>query len=58
MESKEKKKIQTNLLAKDKQTHRLQKQIYGYQKGKVEGRDKLGVWDSHIHTTIYKTDNQ
>ena len=22
------------------------------------GRDKLGVWDKHIHTTIYKIDNQ
>ena len=22
------------------------------------GRDKLGVWDKHIHATIYKTDNQ
>ena len=21
-------------------------------------RDKLGVWDYHIHTTIYKIDNQ
>ena len=23
-----------------------------------EGRDKLGVWDCHIHTTIFKIDNQ
>ena len=30
----------------------------GYQKGKVGRRDKLGVWDWHIHTTIFKTDNQ
>ena len=22
------------------------------------GRDKLGVWDEYIHTTIYKIDNQ
>ena len=22
------------------------------------GRDKLGGWDSHTHTTIYKIDNQ
>jgi len=22
------------------------------------GRNKLGVWDEHIHTTIYKIDNQ
>ena len=23
-----------------------------------EGRDRLGVWDRHIHTTIYKTASQ
>ena len=22
------------------------------------GRDKLGVWDEHVHTTICKIDNQ
>ena len=27
-------------------------------KGKGEGRDKLGVWDEQIHTTLYKTDKQ
>ena len=31
-----------NLSTKQKQTHR--KQNYGYQRGKVGGRDKLGVW--------------
>ena len=25
-------------------------------KGERGGRDKLGVWDYHIHTTIYKID--
>ena len=34
-----------NLFIKQKQTHRLQKQTYGYQRGKVGVRDKLGVWD-------------
>ena len=34
-----------NLFTKHKQTHRLQNQTYGCQRGKVEGRDKLGVWD-------------
>ena len=30
-----------------------------YQRQKVWGvEDKLGIWDWHIHTTIYKTDNQ
>ena len=53
------KKNDTNeLITKQKQTHRRRKQIYGYQRGKVGGRDKLGVWDWHIHTTILRTDNQ
>ena len=26
--------------------------------GRVGGRDKLGVWDSQVHTAIFKTDNQ
>ena len=47
-----------NLFMKEKQTHRLRKQTYGYQKGKVGGRDQLGGWDQHIHTTIYEIDNQ
>ena len=33
-----------------KQTDR--KQTHDYQRGKLGGRDKLGVWDQHIHTTI------
>ena len=47
-----------NLFTKQKQTHRHTKQIYGYQRGKERGRDKLGGWDEQIHTTIYKIDNQ
>ena len=27
-------------------------------KGNGMGRDKLGVWDEHNHTTIHKIDNQ
>ena len=46
------------LFIKQKQIHRLRKQMYGYQRGNMVGRDKLVVWDEHIHTTIYKTDNQ
>ena len=41
---------------REKNLHR--KQAYGYQRGKVGSRDKLGVWDWHIHTTIFKIDNQ
>ena len=36
------KMIVENLSRKPKQSHRLRKQIYDYQKGKVEERDKLG----------------
>ena len=25
-------------------------------KGERVGKDKLGVWNQHLHTTIYKTD--
>ena len=49
--------IQMNLSTKQKQTHRHRKQTYGYPRGKG-GRDKLGVWDEQIHTTVYKTDKQ
>ena len=49
-----------NLFTKQKQTHRFRKQTYGYQKGNIVagGRGKSGAWDEHIHTTIYKIDNQ
>ena len=39
-----------------KQTHRHQKQTNGYQRERV-GRDKIGIWDQQIHTTVYKIDN-
>ena len=47
-----------NVYAKQKQTYSYRKQTSGYQRGKVSGRDKLGIWDQHTHTTIYKIDNQ
>ena len=50
--------IQINLFTKQKQTHRPRKQTYGHQREKVGRRDKLGAWNCHIHTAIYKTDNQ
>ena len=43
-----------NLFTKQKQTHRHRKQTYGYKRE----RDKLGVWDQQIQTTIYKIDKQ
>ena len=27
-------------------------------KGERWGRDKLGIWEEHIHTTIYKIEKQ
>ena len=33
-----------NLFTKQKLTHRLQKQTYGNQRGKLGRRDKLGGW--------------
>ena len=35
--------IHINLFTKQKQTHRLTEQTYGYQQGSVGGRDRLGV---------------
>ena len=46
-----------NSFTKQKQTHRHRKQIYAYQRGNV-GRDKLGVWDQQMQTTIPKLDKQ
>ena len=46
--------IQMNLFTKQKQTHRHRKQTYGYERGKGQGRDILGIWDQQIHTTTYK----
>ena len=53
------KMIQMNLFTKQKQTYRYRRQTHGYQRGNVGGGNgKLGAWDEHIHTTVYKTDNQ
>ena len=52
------KKNNTNeLIYKTETDSQTSKQTYGYQRENVGGRDKLAVWDSHIHTTIYKIDN-
>ena len=49
---KKKKKIQMNLFTKQKQIHRLRKETYGYQRGKVGGRinEKFGI---NIYTLLY-----
>ena len=51
MESKKIIIIQMNLFIRQKQTHRHRKETYGYG---GRGRDKLGVWDWQVHTTMYK----
>ena len=43
-----------NLSAEQKQTHRLIKQTYGYQKRQVAGRGGQGVWDWHMYTMVYE----
>ena len=35
--------IQMNPFTKQKQIHRLRKQTYGYQRGKVVERNKIGI---------------
>ena len=49
----ESKKNDRNEIIYKTETDSQRKQTYGDQSGKGE-RDKLGVWDSHIHTAIYK----
>ena len=47
-----------SLFTKQKQTYRLGKQTYGYQKGRVGGGMELGVWDWQMHTFICGMDDQ
>ena len=35
-----------NVFAEQKQTH-------GYQRGQLEKKDGLGVWDWYMHTAVY-----
>ena len=51
-----KKKNDTNELIYE--TNRLSDLNVRLPRGKVVGKDKLRVWDCHIHTTIYKIDKQ
>ena len=46
--------IQTNLFTKQKQTHRLREQIYGYQEGRVGGEGKIDwEFDIDMYTLLY-----
>ena len=49
--------IEMNLNTRQMLTHRRRKQIQDYERGKGE-RDRLGVWDQQIQTTMYKADKQ
>ena len=42
-----------NLLMKQKETHRLRKQIHGYQGQGAWKRDRMGVWDLQMQAIIY-----
>lgn len=44
--------IQMNLTTKQKQTHRLREWIYGCQERNVGDRDRMGVWDRRVYTTL------
>ena len=38
-----------NLVTKQKETGTHSKQTYSYQRGKFMGKEKLGIWQYHIH---------
>ena len=53
-----KKKGTNELIYKTEIDPQTQKTNLWLPKGKGGGRDKLGVWDEQIHTTLYKVDKQ
>ena len=57
MKSKKKTKHTNELIYKTEIDPQIQKTNLWLPKGKGR-RDKLGVWGQHIHTTVYKIDNQ
>ena len=48
--------IQTNFFTKQKETHRLWESAYGCRGEEWGGQDR--VWVQHVHTAIFKMDNQ
>ena len=51
MHNVKKKKIQINLITKQKHAHSFRKQTYGFQRGKLGGgRNNLEIWNCPIHT--------
>ena len=47
-----------NVFTKWKQTQRPREPAYGYQEGRMGGRDSQGVWDQHIHSAVFRMDKQ
>ena len=48
-----------NLSTKQKETPALENEIMVAGSGvNTGGRDSQGVWDGHVHTTVFKMDNQ
>jgi len=47
-----------NLCTKQKWTHRLKRTNLWLPGGRIGGRDSQGVKDGHVHTAIFKMDNQ
>ena len=47
-----------NLVTKQKEAHRLTEGTYGCGGRKMGGRDSLGVQDGHVHSAMFKTDDQ
>ena len=47
-----------NLFTKQKQTYKLRERTYGCQRGRTGRRDCRGGWDGHVHSAIFKMDNQ
>ena len=45
-----------NWFTEQKQTHRLREWTCGYHGERVGGG--IGVWNWHVHTVIFKIDNQ
>ena len=50
--------IQMNLFTKQKKTHNLENKLMISRVGRGKGRGRLGVWSWHVHTAIFKVDNQ
>lgn len=57
--------IKANLFTKQKDTQRLQKETYDYQRYRIEQRDGLGswreglgAWDQQMHTFVHGMEDQ